>query len=91
MYQGPSHNVCDILIFEKEDRENLSIRLEDLQDVQQWRLCKVHLVKAGVCMEVSCADKHRKKTLRQAELMGRLRAAQQAMLKSNCICKFSVI
>ena len=44
MFQGPSYIVncmrpdtC-ILIFEKEDREDLSVWLEDLQDMQQRHL-----------------------------------------------------
>ena len=46
----------DIPIFEKEDRGNLSVRLEDLQDAQQRRLCKVHLVEVGYCIEVGYAE-----------------------------------
>ena len=48
----------DILIFEKENRGNLSVRLEGLQDAQQRRLCKVHLVVVGYCMQVGYADKY---------------------------------
>ena len=66
----------DIPIFEKEDRlgGNLSVKLEDLQDAQQRRLCKVHLVEVGYCMEVGYADKY----LQHADLMGYLRAAGSA-------------
>ena len=56
----------DILIFEKEDRGNLSFRLEDLQGAQLRRLSKVHLVEAGYCMEVGYADKYREKNLQHA-------------------------
>ena len=47
-----------ILLLRKKDRENLLVRLEDLQHVQQRRLCKVRLVEVGYCMEVGYADKY---------------------------------
>ena len=75
----------DILIFEKEDRENLSVRLVDLQDVQQRRLCKVHLLEVAYCMEVGYADKYREKTLQHAELMGHLRAAGYAEVQLHLL------
>ena len=75
----------EILFFEKEDGENLSVRLEDLQDVQQRRLCKVHLVEVGYCMEVGYADKHGEKTLQHAELMEHLRAAGYAEVQLHLL------
>ena len=75
----------DILMFEKEDRESLSVRLEDLQDVQQRRLCKVQLVEVGYYMEVGYADEYREKTLQHAELMGHLGAAGYAEVQLHLL------
>ena len=75
----------DILIFEKEDSENLSVRLKDLQDVQQRRLRKIRLVEVGYSMEVGYADKYREKTLQHAELMGYLRAAGYAEVELHLL------
>ena len=42
----------DMLIFEKSPTNTRSLDLEDLQQVENRRRCKVYIIEVGYCMEV---------------------------------------
>ena len=68
----------DILLFEKSPDDSLPMSVQRLEDADNRRSCKVHVIEVGFCTEISYFQKFKEKSEQHSLLLEHLRNAGYA-------------